>query len=116
MTATNTATTTNQAWGFWGTMGTLADEAWPLACNAIATAVEERIEDVRDFLESKHGRHFADGVINFLHSGNSLDDAITKTTQQWMTWRIDSRTAKQYDIPRGLPYLTGFVVACSIQA
>ena len=31
-----------------------------------------------------------------------------------MGWKIDRQTAKQYGIPKGLPYLTGFVLHCAI--
>ena len=36
------------------------------------------------------------------------------SSTQWITWSIGRHTAKQYGIPRGLPYLTGFVVHCEI--
>ncbi|MBQ0934663.1 hypothetical protein [Ideonella paludis] len=112
---TNT-TTANTAWGFWGTMGHQADAAWPLACEAIAKACDERLEDVRDFLDSRHGRHFADGVNDRINNGASLQAAIDATTAQWMAWKIDRRTAKHYGIPAGMPYLTGFVVQLASQA
>jgi hypothetical protein len=41
-------------------------------------------------------------------------DAINAATQQWMDWTIGRQTAKEYGIPRGLPYLTGFVIHCEI--
>lgn len=116
MTAKDAHSTNNQAWGFWGTMAEQADEAWPLACNAIAQATAERMEDVRDFLDSTHGRHFADGVREQINTGITLAEAIAKTTQQWMAWKIDRRTASRYGIPRGMPYLTGFVVDSALQA
>jgi hypothetical protein len=31
-----------------------------------------------------------------------------------MGWTIGRQTSKQYGIPRGLPYLTGFVIHCEI--
>jgi hypothetical protein len=113
MTTNNTA---NTAWGFWGTMGQQADAAWPLACAAIAKAVGESLEDVRDFLDSSHGRHFADGVKDRINGGASLQAAIEAATAQWMAWKIDRRTAKHYGIPAGTPYLTGFVVQLASQA
>jgi hypothetical protein len=31
-----------------------------------------------------------------------------------MGWTIDRRTSKDYGIPRGMPYLIGFVIHCEI--
>jgi hypothetical protein len=31
-----------------------------------------------------------------------------------MGWTIGRQTSKQYGIPRGLPYLTGFLIHCEI--
>jgi len=31
-----------------------------------------------------------------------------------MGWTIGRQTSKDYGIPRGLPYLTGFVIHCEI--
>ena len=106
--------TQNDAWGFWGTMNEHASVAWPLAMNAISNATGESLESVRIFLDSRHGRHFADGVQDGLYQGLALQDAILATTQQWMGWTIGRTTSKQYGIPRGLPYLTGFVIHCVI--
>ena len=33
-----------------------------------------------------------------------------------MGWTIGRQTSKEYGIPRGLPYLTGFVVHAGIMA
>ena len=106
--------TQNDAWGFWGTMNEHASVAWPLVMNAISNATGESLESVRIFLDSRHGRHFADGVQDGLYQGLALQDAILATTQQWMGWTIGRTTSKQHGIPRGLPYLTGFVVHCTI--
>lgn len=39
---------------------------------------------------------------------------MTTAIQQWMGWSIGRQTSKDYGIPRGLPYLTGFVIHCEI--
>jgi len=122
MTRTRTSKTTkpaipasrNEAWGFWGTMEGCAAAAWPLAMNAIAQATGESLDAVRVFLDSRHGRHFADEVQNGLYRGQTLVDAINAAIQRWMGWKIGRQTSKDYGIPRGLPYLTGFVVHCAI--
>ena len=115
MTTTHPITATqNEAWGFWKTMDKHAATAWPLAMDAIAKATGEPLESVRIFLDSRHGRHFADDVRNGLLRGQSLQDTINAATQQWMGWQIGRQTSKNYGIPRGLPYLTGFVIHCEI--
>ena len=106
--------THNDAWGFWGTMNEHASAGWPLAMAAISDATSQPLESVRTFLDSRHGRHFADDVRNGLFEGKALADAINAATQRWMGWTIDRQTSKQYGIPRGLPYLTGFVIHCEI--
>ena len=114
MTNTTIPATQNEAWGFWGTMNEHATVAWPLAMNAVSDATGQSLESVRIFLDSRHGRHFADDVQNGLFRGQRLADAINAATQQWMGWTIGRQTSKDYGIPRGLPYLTGFVIHCEI--
>ena len=101
-------------WGFFRTMNEHAKAAWPLAMTAISDATGQPLESVRIFLDSRFGRHFADDVQNGLYQGQSLADAINAATQRWMGWTIGRQTSKQYGIPRGLPYLTGFVIHCEI--
>ena len=113
-TTTQIPATQNESWGFYGTMNEQADAAWPLAMTAISDATCQPLESVRTFLDSRHGRHFADDVQNGLYEGKTLQDAINAATQRWMGWTIGRQTAKQYDIPKGLPYLTGFVIHCEI--
>ena len=106
--------TQNEAWGFWGTMNDQAAAAWPIAMTAISDATNQPLDSVRAFLDSRHGRHFADDVLNGLHAGLNLHDAIHAATQRWMGWTIGRLTSKQHGIPKGLPYLTGFVIHCEI--
>ena len=113
-TNTNIPTTQNESWGFWGTMQEEAPAAWAIALPAIATVTGTELDAARAFLDSRHGRHFADEVKNHLLKGKALADAIDATITQWMTWTIGRLTSKQHGIPRGLPYLTGFVVHCEI--
>jgi hypothetical protein len=80
--------TQNEAGGFWGTMNEHANAAWPLAMTAISDATSQPLESVLVFLDSRHGRHFADDVQNRLYRGQNLADAINAATQQWMGWTI----------------------------
>ena len=115
-TNTNTSipSTQNEDWGFWGTMQDKAPAAWAIALPAIAKITGCTPEAVRAFLDSRHGRHFADEVQNHLYVGKGLEQAVQAATQKWMGWSIGRHTAKDYGIPRGLPYLTGFVIHCEI--
>ena len=114
MTSIQIPATQNEAWGFWGTMNEHASSAWPLAMSAISDATGQPLESVRVFLDSRHGRHFADDVQNGLYEGKTLAGAINAATQCWMDWTIGRQTSKDYGIPRGLPYLTGFAIHCDI--
>jgi len=101
----------NLEWGFTGTIRHDADpeHAWPLAMRAVANATGCPDIAVRDFLDGVQGRHFADTVSNGIYHGLSLTAAIDAAVAQWMDWEIDRRTERDLGIPRGLPYLTGFV-------
>ncbi len=114
----NTLPTRNTDWGFFGTIGHHADAhvAWPLAMNAIASATGSSDTAVRDFLDSRHGRHFADDVANGLIDGLAIAPAIDAAVTRWMGWTITRRASRETGIPSGLPYLTGFVTHCEIEA
>ncbi len=60
------------------------------------------------------GRHFADDVLNQMLTGNSVEQAIHAAVDRWMNWTIGRVTSRDYGIPRGMPYLTGFVIHCGI--
>ncbi len=110
--------TNNPAWGYWGTVGSHADqsEAWTLATAAIGKATGCQAEGVRDFLDSRHGRHLADDVANGLFAGLSLSAAIDAAVSRWMGWSIGKLVERKHGIPRDLPYLTGWVMHCAIEA
>lgn len=84
-----TATTNNPAYGFWGTIRYHAksEEAWPLAMSAVAAATGRDDAAVRDFLDSRAGRHFADEVSNHLVGGKrTLAEAIDVAVARWLAW------------------------------
>lgn len=101
-------------WGFFGTMNDNAEAAWPMAMTAISDATCQPLESVRLFLDSRHGRHFADDVLNERLRGHTIQQAIDAAVTRWMGWTIGRQTSRDYGIPRGLPYLTGFVIHCEI--
>ena len=106
--------TCNETWGFWGAMNEHAATAWPLVMTAIADATGEDFDNTRAFLDSRHGRHFADDVLNEMLRGHTIQQAIDAAVTRWMGWTIGRQTSKDYGIPKGLPYLTGFVIHCEI--
>ena len=106
--------TQNESWGFWGTMGGHACVAWPVAMQQIAEITGEPPESVRAFLDSKQGRHFADAVQDGMASHFTMDAAVAQAIAKWMDWKIGRITSRETGIPRGLPYLTGFVIQAQI--
>lgn len=114
-TTTAIPASTNLDWGFYGALDDQANAAWPLAMTAIAEATGEPLDSVRLFLDSRHGRHFADDVRNRMIEGRPLADAISAAIRQWMAWTIGRQTSRDTGIPKGLPYLVGFVIHCDIE-
>jgi hypothetical protein len=89
-------------------------EVWALASRLIAEAIHADSEDemigIRDFLDSRIGRHFADDVVGNMTGCNiELEPAIAAAIRRWQGWRIDRATERSEGIPAGLPYLTGWV-------
>ena len=113
-TTTQIPASQNEAWGFWGTMNDNAAAAWPIAMTAISDTTYQPLESVRLFLDSRHGRHFADDVLNEMLRGQKIQQAIDAAVTRWMGWTIGRQTSKDHGIPKGLPYLTGFVIHCEV--
>lgn len=115
---TPTLPTANEAWGFYGTASGFAeaDEAWAIVFPAVLAATQGTAEGVRDILDSRHGRHFADDVHNGVHAGLDLRTAIDAAITRWMDWTINRETAREIAMPKGLPYLKGFVLYFSLTA
>ena len=113
--------------GFFGSMTRCPErdrrsvEVWTLTSRLVAEAIgadsEEDMRGIRDFLDSRWGRHFADDVVGALQ-GSTADSevAITTTIAKWQDWRISSRTQREEGIPAGLPYLTGWVQHFAVMA
>ena len=113
--------TRNEAWGFFGTMqlaGADPMQSWNVASAMIETETEASAEAVRDFLDSRQGRHFADDVASELagRGPGHLEAAIELAVARWQGWRISRRTFRDEGIPAGLPYLTGWVAHFGILA
>lgn len=107
--------TTNEGWGFYGTMRGHAENAWPLAVEIIAKHTRENYDSVRVFLDGRPGRHFADEVLDRMARSTPMAQAIDETAAKWMAWRTTRRQFQRDGIPAGLPYLTGMVIALAIE-
>ncbi len=113
--------------GFFGTMTTCPErdrrsvEVWVLASTLIAKAIrattEEEMIGIRDFLDSRMGRHFADDVVgNMVGCKIDSETAIRSAIRRWQDWRISRQLERDEGIPEGLPYLTGWVQHFAIAA
>ena len=118
MASTSIPQTQNREWGFFGTISHHADpeRAWHIALAFIAGITGCSPDATRAFLDSRQGRHFADDVSNHIVAGKALASAINAAATTWMGWRISARTAHETGIPRGLSYLTGYVLHAEIEA
>lgn len=108
--------TQNESWGFYGTMGDLAGTAWGYALDRIVAATTMDDGDVRAFLDSRWGRHFADDVHNYLFEGMDLIGAIDAAIRRWMGWSLGALDAYGHGVPVGTPYLTAWVGICGAEA
>ena len=95
-------------------MGGYASVAWPMAMTEIFKATGEPLESVRIFLDSRHGRHFADAVQDTLLVHPDMHQAVTLAIEKWMGWKIGRTTQRTHGIPNGLAYLTGLVIQSGI--
>jgi hypothetical protein len=121
MTQATIPTSRNTAWGFFGTMkqqaaDTSPETAWNIAMISISDATGATLDETRTFLDSRHGRHFADDASSNLLDGSDLITAITAATRRWMGWTISASTSRDTGIPQGMAYLTGFVEHANIEA
>lgn len=117
-------TTENKEWGFWGTMAScLGDRgtprhAWDTAFVCILGATGADADSVRAFLDSKHGRHFADTVLDAMAGLPTVGAAIESAIDTWQGWRVGVNTAKHYGMPASaarLNYLDGLVTLAGIE-
>ena len=117
----------NEDYGFFRTLTVCPErdrrsaEVWNLASRLIAEVIGASSEDemigIRDFLDSRIGRHFADDVVGNMTGCNiGLEAAIASAIRRWQDWRIDRQTEREHGIPAGRPYLTGWVQHFAVTA
>ena len=92
-----TLKTENEAYGYFGTM----------AMDNCADA------EVRAFLDSRWGRHFADSVHCFLGQ-RPLEKAVEAAVEQWNGWTLSLHDRRELGIPTPMRYLQGMVYAAAI--
>ena len=107
--------TQNESWGFWGTMGDMAEAAWGYAFDRVLDATGMDDNDVRAFLDGRPGRHFADDVRNYLFDGMDLRKAIDAAIRRWMGWSFNVKDSHIHGVPVGTPYLIGMVGICGAE-
>ena len=90
-----------------------SDAFWTLAFGRIVAGADCRgeieREGVRDFLDSRMGRHFADEVVDRMARGTPAERALDETVADWCRQRISRATERHEGIPAGLPALVGWV-------
>ena len=96
--------------GFYDTMKQHAEAASRLAISTIAAATGAPLATVCAFLDSRHGRYFADEVQNELYAGLALQDAIYAVTTRWMSWVFEHKDTADVQRLESLPFLTGLVL------
>ena len=91
--------------GFYGAIEQHAEpnQAWALAVAGITKSTGRCDQAVRDFLDSRYGRHFADEVAMGLCGGRDLPRAIDEAIERWMDRRIDAAIESELGIRRGCP-------------
>src|SRR5947207_12014482 len=92
----------NQLWGFYGSIRHHADPAtaWPFGMRAISDRTGCSATAARDFLDSRHGRHFADDVANGIVKGLDVSHAIEAAIDRWEGGSIDRRLSEATGIPQ----------------
>ena len=86
--------TNNTEWGFWGTAGRNGYDqqmTWEAVSDALATAFDLTLEQVRDLLDARFGRHLADDL-SLIPGGpvnpEAVDQHIMKrlADRGWRKW------------------------------
>lgn len=109
--------TQNTDYGFFGTCtdaGLDAQRCWAAAVKEVAEATAQPHEDAAIFLDTRHGRHFADDTVCAVLNGQSIEAAVKSAANRWLGWRIGKCLEREEGIPAELPYLTGLVIAANL--
>ena len=94
MTRTAEHTTHSDVLGFFGAIATHVSDpvtAFTETAALIAQAVGCKPKEVWPFLDSRHGRLFADDVAIELATGRDLGTAIGSTIERWQGWKMAGR-------------------------
>jgi hypothetical protein len=102
--------TKNEGYGFYGTMRAHAENAWPLAILTIQRVIKRPRTEIRAFLDSPGGRHFAHEVEGYLIEGLALAEAIEAATQRWMRKSARDARLESYGLMQAQPMLLKRVI------
>ena len=83
---------------------------------AAGCSTENERVGVRDFLSSRVGRHFADGLIERMSRIALAEQTLDATITEWCRQRISRATKRHAGIPAGLPALLGWARHFAIRA
>ena len=119
--------TQNEGWGFWGAIWAAFESkpetayAWGYASQHLAYCTGADADAVRAFLDSRHGRHFADTVLNkysVTGGAHSIDQAVNMAASEWKGYPVRRASSSRIEraIPRGVDYLKGFVLLAGIES
>lgn len=111
--------TQNENYGFWGTMADNGrrdlEEVWTAAVTELAESTGADLTEARIFLDSVHGRHFADTVDEFLAEGRSAIESVRSAITEWQNYKVSSSARQLLHIPNGVPFLTGLLYLCTAE-
>lgn len=103
-----TPTSCNYSWGFWGTIAMAGYDpasAWAAALPCLHDATDHDPYAIRDWLDSRAGRHFADQVVGSLTLGTELHDAIERAVAQRMAQYVTDTAPPELAPAIGMPTL-----------
>lgn len=88
----------NEGYGFHGAIGSHhrdQAQAFAVAHHVIRAKTNADSEHVRKFLDSVHGRHFADQVKEHMDQGHSLSSAVGQVADRHLQQRLGQREARR---------------------
>lgn len=113
----NIPQTQNREYGFYGTCtlrGQDADALWQAAvCGLISPIAPAEVVAV--FLDTRHGRHFADDVVQQVEDCVATDEAVAHTAARWNQWRLGRELARGTHLPASVPYLAGLMEIIALE-
>lgn len=112
-----TVKTTNEHYGFYGTINlynnTMAEAAWNTAISQLEAATGHYREDIGAWLDTRIGRHFADQVTSQIKMGADMETAIAATIEKWNKFK-QNRHHRSNGTPASATYLQADIAMVSM--